>query len=182
MKSWYRNISWITGPLYGKPPATGGFPSQRVSSMDPWGFLWCEPRRAAEQSVELLMIRDAHWIRLDTIKFIWLNSVIVQQTFCQLTLAIGIDTKIEVMVVSPTTWEAHHSPRAKPDGCGDLPRSLVTPPWPKSRYQFLFYHDASKHIKFMQICMCIRWKSLIKLLQISHKGKHGHRPLSLQLP
>ena len=39
---------------------------------------------------------------------------------------IGIDTKIEVIVVSPTTWEAHHSPRAKPEGCGELPRSLVT--------------------------------------------------------
>ena len=25
---------------------------------------------------------------------------------------IGIDTKIEVIVASPTTWEAHHSPRA----------------------------------------------------------------------
>ena len=42
-------------------------------------------------------------------------------------VAIGIDTKIEVIVVSPTTWEAHHSPRAKPEGCGELPRSLVTP-------------------------------------------------------
>ena len=58
--------------------------------------------------------------------------------------AIGIDTKIEVIVVSPTTWEAHHSPRAKPEGCGELPRLLVTPQWLKSRYQFLFYHDASK--------------------------------------
>ena len=38
---------------------------------------------------------------------------------------IGIDTKIEVIVASPTTWEAHHSPRAKPEGCGELPRSLV---------------------------------------------------------
>ena len=35
----------------------------------------------------------------------------------------------------------HHSPRAKPEGCGELLRSLVTPQWPKSRYQFLFYHD-----------------------------------------
>ena len=43
--------------------------------------------------------------------------------FC--TVIIGIDTKIEVIVVSPTTWEAHHSPRAKPEGCGELPRSYV---------------------------------------------------------
>ena len=95
---------------------------------------------------------------------------------------IGIDTKIEVIVVSPTTWEAHHSPRVKPEGCGELPRSLVSPQWPKSRYQFLFYHDASKHIKYMQIRVCISRKSPIKLLQISHHGKHGHRPLSQQLP
>ena len=97
-------------------------------------------------------------------------------------MVIGIDTKIEVIVVSPTTWEAHHSPRAKPEGCGELPRSLVTPQWPKSRYQFRFYHDAPKYIKFMQIRVCISRKSFIKPLQISHYGKHGHRPLSQQLP
>ena len=60
--------------------------------------------------------------------------------------AIGIDTKIEVIVASPTTWEAHHSPRAKPEGCGELPRSLVTQQWPKWRYQLLFYHDETKSI------------------------------------
>ena len=38
---------------------------------------------------------------------------------------IGIDTNIEAIVVSLTTWEAHHSPRAKPEGCGELPRSLM---------------------------------------------------------
>ena len=73
-------------------------------------------------------------------------------------------------------------PKAKPEGCGELPRLLVTPKWPKSRYQFLFYHDASKQIKFMQIRVYISRKSLIKLLQISHYGKHGLRPLSQQLP
>ena len=61
-------------------------------------------------------------------------------------MIIGIDTKIEVIVASPTTWEAHHSPRAKPEGCGELPRSLVTQQWPKWRYQFLFYHDETKSI------------------------------------
>ena len=103
-------------------------------------------------------------------------------TFSPPSLVIGIDTKIEVIVVSPTTWEAHHSPRASPSGCGELPRSLVTPQWPKSRYQFRFYHDAPKYIKFMQIRVCISRKSFIKPLQISHYGKHGHRPLSQQLP
>ena len=42
-------------------------------------------------------------------------------------LIIGIDIKFEVIVVSAMTWEAHHSPRAKPEACGELSRSLVTP-------------------------------------------------------
>ena len=58
-------------------------------------------------------------------------------------LHIGIDTNIEVIFVSLTTWEAHHSPRAKPS-CGELPRSLMRQQWPKLRYQFLFYHDETK--------------------------------------
>ena len=86
-------------------------------------------------------------------------------------LNIGIDTKIEVIVVSPTTWEAHHCPRAKLEGCGELPGSLVIPQWPKSRYQFLSYHDASKHIEFVQIQMCIS-------LKIAHKTA-SNQPLSL---
>ena len=40
-------------------------------------------------------------------------------------MVIGIDANIEVIVVSLTTWEAHHSQRAKPDGCGELPKSLM---------------------------------------------------------
>ena len=58
---------------------------------------------------------------------------------------IGIDTNIEVIVVSSTTWEAHHSPRAKPEDCGELPRarflssilSQVTwqVTWPRPRSQ-----------------------------------------------
>ena len=110
------------------------------------------------------------------------NDLVPLSTSSMLVMVIGIDTKIEVIVVSPTTWEAYHSPRAKPEGCGELPRSLVTPQWPKSRYQFRFYHDAPKYIKFMQIRVCISRKSFIKPLQISHYGKHGHRPLSQQLP
>ena len=66
--------------------------------------------------------------------------------------------------------------------CGELPRSLVTPQWPKSRYQFPFCHDASKHIEFMPIWVCISRKSPIKLLKISHYGKHGQRPWSQKLP
>ena len=53
-----------------------------------------------------------------------------------ITNAIGIDTNIEVIVVS---------------GCGDLPRSLMRQQWPKLRYQFLFYHDKTKSIMNKQI-------------------------------
>ena len=69
----------------------------------------------------------------------------------QLWRVIGIDTNIEVIVVSLTTWEAHHSPRAKPEGCGELPRSLMRQQWSKLRYQFLFYHDETKLIMNKQI-------------------------------
>ena len=34
---------------------------------------------------------------------------------------IGIDTKIEVIVMSPTTWEAHHSPSR-----GRSPKAVVS--------------------------------------------------------
>ena len=33
-------------------------------------------------------------------------------------LVIEIDTNIEVIVVSLTSWEAYPSPRAKPEACG----------------------------------------------------------------
>ena len=52
---------------------------------------------------------------------------------------IEIDTSISVTVVSLTTWEAHHSPRASPSGCGELPRSLMRQQWPQYWYQFLYY-------------------------------------------
>ena len=34
----------------------------------------------------------------------------------------------------------------QPEGCGELPRSLMRQQWPKLRYQFLFYHDETKLI------------------------------------
>ena len=64
---------------------------------------------------------------------------------------IGIDTNIEVIVVSLTSLEAHHSPGTSPSGCGELPRSLLRRQWPKLRYQFLFYHDETKLMMNLQI-------------------------------
>ena len=63
----------------------------------------------------------------------------------------GIDTNIEVIVVSLTTWEANHSPRALPSGCGELPRWLMRQQWLKLRYQFLFYHDETQIMMNKQI-------------------------------
>ena len=78
-------------------------------------------------------------------------------------IVIGIDTNIEVIVVSLTTWEAHHSPRAKPEGCGELPMSLMRQQWPQLRYQFLFYHDETKLIMNKQILSIQMLKSVPKL-------------------
>ena len=82
-------------------------------------------------------------------------------------LDIGIDTNIEVVDVSLTTWEAHHSPWVKPEGCGELPRSLMRQQWPKLRYQFLFYHDETK------LMMNKRMLS-IKMLKIVPKKSPGY--------
>ena len=60
------------------------------------------------------------------------------------TWNIGTDTNIEIIVVSLTAWEALHCTRAKPSGCGELPRSLMRQQWPKLRYQVLSYHDETK--------------------------------------
>ena len=35
-------------------------------------------------------------------------------------------------------WEAHHSPRFRPEGCGELHRSLIRQQWPQYWYQFLY--------------------------------------------
>ena len=79
------------------------------------------------------------------------------------TSVIGIDTNIVVIVVSLTTWEAHHSPRAKPEGCDELPRSLMRQQWPKFRYQFLFYHDETKLLMNKQILSIWMLKFVPKL-------------------
>ena len=78
-------------------------------------------------------------------------------------MAIGIDTNIEVIVVSLTTWEAHHSPRAKPEDCGELSRSLMRQQWPKLRYQFLFCHDETKLMMNKQILSIWMLKFVPKL-------------------
>ena len=126
-----------------------------------------------------ILFTNMIWLR-DTNQTQWDNAYIHLIWKCGIPEApyiIGIDTKVEVIVVSQN--DQGSSPQ--PEGCGELTRSLVTPQWPKSRYQFLFYHDASNHIKFMQIRVCIGRKSLIKLLQTSHYGRLGHRPLSHSL-
>ena len=74
-----------------------------------------------------------------------------------MALIIGIDTKIE----------------AKPEGCGELPRSLVTPQWPKSRYQFLFYHDETKSMMNKQI-LSIQMLKFVQKLSLVTAWLHVH--------
>ena len=50
---WHGNSFCITGPSFGNPPVTGGFPSQRVNNTEVRSFLWW-----TNQTVELLMILD----------------------------------------------------------------------------------------------------------------------------
>ena len=62
--------------------------------------------------------------------------------------------------VSLTTWEAHHSSRAKPDdGYGELPRSLMRQLWTDLRFQFLFYHDEIKLVmnKCQKLSQTVPW-------------------------
>ena len=39
------NIFRVTGPLWGKQPVIGGFPSQRARDAELWCFLWCAPEQ-----------------------------------------------------------------------------------------------------------------------------------------
>ena len=96
--------------------------------------------------------------------FVRLKSLLMEKS---MNGAIGIDTNIEVIVVSLTTWEAHHSRRAKPGGCGELPRSLMRQQWPKLRYQFLFYHDETKLMMNKQILSFQMLKFIPKLTLVT---------------
>ena len=61
---------------------------------------------------------------------------------------IGMDTEIEVRMASSVTRQSHHTP--KPRGVVRLPCQGWRHSDLKSRYQFLFYHDATNHTKYMQ--------------------------------
>ena len=52
-------------------------------------------------------------------------AVFVYSSLIKFHQRIAIDTSMSVIVVSLTTWEAHHSARALPSGCGELPRSFM---------------------------------------------------------
>ena len=81
-------------------------------------------------SVKALTDEGQHvaWCMGEVIQYCLCHRSNLQTLLEQMDIGIEqMDTKIGVIVVSPTTWEAHHSPRAKPKGCGELPRSLVTP-------------------------------------------------------
>ena len=81
---------------------------------------------------------------------------------------IGIDTKIEVNVMSPTTWEAHQV--VSDTTMTEIEVSISILSWCLKAYWI--YADSGVY----------KQKIAHKLLQISHYGKHGYRPLSQQLP
>ena len=56
------------------------------------------------------------------VKIIRRLAVVLQRRLPTYIVIIGIDTSISVIVVSPTTWEAPHSPRTKPEDLGSSPQ------------------------------------------------------------
>ena len=57
--SWQGTLSAQLVFWEGKPPVTGGFPSQRASYTELWCSLWCTPELRIEHTVELPVIWDA---------------------------------------------------------------------------------------------------------------------------
>ena len=58
----------------------------------------------------------------------------------------GIDTEFSVMAVTPQTPKCHQMwwhLRLRL-GCGDICESVVSQLWPKTQYQFPFYHGTTK--------------------------------------
>ena len=53
------NIFSVTGPLWGEPPVTGGFPSHRPATLELWCFLWSAPEQTVEPTMDTLVICDA---------------------------------------------------------------------------------------------------------------------------
>ena len=59
-------------------------------------------------------------------------------------------------------------PSGFPLGCGELPRSLMRPQWPKLRYQCLFNHDETKLMINKQILWRLRLEIAPKLSWLQH--------------
>ena len=62
-----------------------------------------------------LSINSMIWVLTLSLLFCWQHHLTYHRTWHHFNtnMVIGIDTNIEVIVVSLTTWEAHHSPRAR---------------------------------------------------------------------
>ena len=58
MNPWM-NTFHIDGPLWGNPPVTGRFPSQRLSDGEVWHFLICKLGWTVEQTIVLPVISDS---------------------------------------------------------------------------------------------------------------------------
>ena len=69
----------------------------------------------------------------------------------------GIDTEFEVMAQSRHSW-----------GCGYIWKSVVSQPWPKTTYQFLFYHGTTKLTLNLEILSSQTASQLCKFKGQSH--------------
>ena len=76
------------------------------------------------------------------------------------------------------TWEAHHSPRASPSGCGELPRSLMRQQWPQYWYQFLnpcpWYLLLTQHSSYCHTIASATTLQNIGKYMIGICRKHGY--------
>ena len=134
------NIFRVTGHLCGEFTSHRWIPHTNASDAELWCFLYLRLNKRFSKQWW------GWWFKMPW-RPLWRHC----NDYTSAVYIIGIDTNIEVIVVSLTTWEAHHSPRAKPEGCGELPMSLMRQQWPKLRYQFLLYHDETKLMLNKQI-------------------------------
>ena len=103
--------------------------------------------------------------------FSWMKMYEFLLKFCKNSfIGIGTDTNIEVIVVSLTTWEAHHSPSS--NHC-DITVRLVTPysncALNQNRLQNTHYHSWENRSKFDKM---IFWKYKLFTMVKLHHPKH----------
>ena len=114
---------------------------------------------------QFYMIKNNHWVQMifDIDEFIPEDLFFVIQPLsqCLNTTVSMIKTSLATTNAQPAiiwwrnwyqvwghgcdTTDSQMSPQPRRSrGCGDIWESVVSQPWPKTRYQFLFYHGTTK--------------------------------------